>query len=209
MGLFSEEQIKKHEARISEISKRHEELVKQDREGRDRMRTLNKELQEAEQLIQNHRRELEQMSRAFNIAAREDQRLMREKQDLQKQLADDKFEKDLQAEIKKQPSFWDNLRPTLEKTNQELTTGLNGIENKIDYDETVKQIKHQLTQGRGFNHNLLSASEHINSYNGSMRVICEKRLRKEKLSLQELQKINSRVVAFLMHPAIESMWNKL
>ncbi len=205
-----EAKVKEHQEKSQKLKERHAELVEKEKEGRARLNVLNEELQEAEKVIAKNQREIHQLSLTFSSIAKESQLNLQQRTHHEKELSEDKFEKELLAEIKKQPTFYESLPTVLEKTNEELTSGLNGLENKFDAEEMVKKIEHHLDVGsRGYSADVYSCLEYINRYNQIIREVCRKKLTKEKITMRELQNKNALLLEFIMLPRIEQIWNNL
>jgi hypothetical protein len=205
--LLKEEKIKEHQDKIAALKKEHEEIVKKDSECRQRQRTLDDEVREAEALIEKHRRESHQIGIKLQQFSKESQINHRSRINLETVLEEDDFERRLQAECGKQQDFYNALRPVLETSVRECFEGLEGFGGDIDYEQTISDIKNHLTSG-GYSHDLVHANQFLTNYNQAVRSLCERKLKGEVIPARELQNRITILRNFVMNPAIERFWNK-
>jgi hypothetical protein len=167
-------------------------------------------MQDAEALIQKHQRELHRLGLGFQTIGKESQLNVQQREALKKELAGDKFEKELRAEIKTQPTFFDLLPTVLEKINKEICDGLNGLENKFDPAEMSKTIQDAIYKNQTYwNQPLGVAQDYVTKFDACMREICRKKLMKEKITARELQHKNQMLSDFCLCSYVEPLWNKL
>ena len=116
-NVFTEEQVKERTDKLQKLTDRHDELVEKEKTGRARMSELNKEMQDAEALIQKHQRELHRLGLGFQTIGKESQLNVQQREALKKELAGDKFEKEL-------AEFEANLDDSKEKIDELETLAL-------------------------------------------------------------------------------------